>query len=76
MWLLWRRGRLPRRQDSAAKPWFDISFSHPSWDWIDSVKAEAISRSAILVRVREDTVRLLTEGCPPWSSNASPLIAA
>ena len=65
VWLIWRQGRLPRRQDPASKPWFDISFSHPSWDWVDSVEAEAISRSAILVRVREDTVRLLTEGCPP-----------
>jgi hypothetical protein len=64
IWLLWRRGRLPRRQDPAAKPWFDISFRHPSWDWVDTVEAEVVTRSAILVQVPEDTMRLLSEGCP------------
>ena len=64
VWLIKRQGRLPKRQDPASKPWFDISFSHPSWDWVESVEAEAISRSAILARVREDTVRLLSEGRP------------
>jgi hypothetical protein len=61
IWLIWRQGRLPRRHDPAAKPWFDISFRHPNWDWVDSVEAEAVTRSAILAQVREDTVRLLSD---------------
>jgi hypothetical protein len=64
VWLLWRRGRLPRRQTTGEKLWFDISFRHPSWDWVDTVEAEVMTRSAILAQVSEDTVRLLSEGCP------------